>query len=81
MSDYYAVTAPSPDILRQEVQKSIDASKDDPRRNAETRDIAIHVTMPCGEQYLYETVQDIPEEPVDCRCGDPEHHVIGYFPN
>lgn len=81
MSHHYAVTAPGPYLLREQVRWITDLVKDDPRRNAETRDIAMHITMPCGEEYLFETVEDIPEGSVECRCGDPEHHVIRYTGN
>lgn len=34
------------------------------------------IRMPCGEEYRYETFDDIPLENVMCSCGDETHIVV-----
>ena len=36
----------------------------------------LKITMPCGEVYTYDTLEDIPRETVMCRCGNPHHRVV-----
>jgi len=36
------------------------------------------ITLPCGGQATYRTVDDIPLVDVPCPCGDPNHWLIKY---
>jgi hypothetical protein len=36
------------------------------------------IVMPCGEEYVFQTADDLPAVDLPCRCGDATHWVIEY---
>jgi hypothetical protein len=64
---FYGVRSPSRSQL---VGDSLDGGK---------IPIPCFVNMPCGWTYTIEDSEDWPATDLPCRCGDPEHVVVGYI--
>jgi hypothetical protein len=45
----------------------------------ESRAPYVALTMPCGEQAVYETKADFPAVTTACTCGDPNHWFVYYL--
>ena len=39
----------------------------------------LKIGMPCGNEYIFECREDMPEKTLMCGCGNPKHIVIKYF--
>lgn len=39
----------------------------------------LKIGMPCGNEYIFECREDMPEKTLVCKCGDPKHIVIEYL--
>lgn len=55
------------DAIDEEVRKKITKDSSEPY---------LAVTLPCGERYIVETLEDFPVEDVVCSCGDKDHYFI-----
>ena len=45
------------------------------------RDMSVPVLtigMPCGNTYIFECREEMPQKTLNCECGNPEHVVIQY---
>lgn len=55
--------------------------KDAPTGTCSPEGTFYKVTMPCGEEYVFNTIHDLPTDTLLCLCGDRSHVVIKWSKN
>ena len=43
-----------------------------------TKQFPLSITMPCGEQVVFNSEEDIPDKTLSCSCGRDDHWFVKY---